>query len=352
MTFQLPRPLLCALAAGFALAGLVSGATAQTQPADMLEIKLALGTSDVNFNPTTASVFKLAESLGFYEKHGVKVTIVALDGTPQAVAALNSGAVDIADISIDAAIRLRADNDIPIRGFAAVAMGNPFLIASKTDITTVEQLVGRSYAIADSGSLDHNLTRAVLASYGVSPDGPQFVAIGAPDVRVQALAAGQVDATTVSFGTYQSIAGTAGIHVLVDPVQYAERSPGQSKFVAALEGTIETKREALQRFTDALADASRAMQASPDTWAAAMASAREDLSADAIAATAAINTPRWCVNGCMNIESLSKAVDFTYANPDFKDVKVVPVDDLIDLSFNAKMLETLGAYDGEVLDKR
>jgi NitT/TauT family transport system substrate-binding protein len=337
---------------GLTLAGLLGTAIAQTQPSDMLEIKLALGTADVNFNPTTASIFKLADSLGFYEKHGVKVTIVALDGTPQAVAALNSGAVDIADIAIDAAIRLRADNDVPIRGITAVAMGNPFLIASKTDIATIEELVGRSYAIADSGSLDHNLTRAVLGSYGISADGPKFVAIGAPDIRVQALAAGQVDATTISFGTYQSIADVKGVHVLVGPDDFAERSPGQSKFVATLEGTIETKREALQRFTDALADASRAMQAEPDKWAEAMAAAREDLSPESIAATASLNASRWCVNGCMNHDSLSKAVEFAYANPDFKDVKVVSVDDLIDLSFNESMLETLGVHEGEVLDAR
>lgn len=337
---------------GLTLASLLGSAAAQTQPTDMLEIKLALGTSDVNFNPTTASIFLLADKLGFYEKHGVKVTIVALDGTPQAVAALNSGAVDIADIAIDAAIRLRADNDVPIRGFTAVAMGNPFLIAAKSDITTVEELVGRSYAIADNGSLDHNLTQAVLASYGVPSDGPKFVAIGAPDIRVQALAAGQIDATTVSFGTYQSIADVPGIHILVDPEDYAERSPGQSKFVAALEGTIETKRDALQRFTDALADASRAMQAEPATWAAEMAAARDDLSPEAIEATAALNASRWCVNGCMNISGLTKAVEFTYANPDFKEVKAVSVDDLIDLSFNEKMLDTFGIFEGEVLDAR
>lgn len=335
------------------LAALLGSAAAQSQSGDVLEINLALGTAEVNFNPTTGSIFRLAEELGYYEKHGVKVNIVALDGTPQAVAALNTGAVDVADISIDAAIRLRADNDVKIRGITAVAMGNPFLVAAKDDITTVEGLVGRSFAIADNGSLDHNLTQALLTSYGIAVDGPSFVAIGAPDIRVQALAAGQVDATTVSFGTYQSIADVPGIHVLVDPNDFAERTPGQSKFVGALESTIETKREALQRFTDALADAARAMNAEPQTWIDAITAARDDLKPAGIKATADINTPRWCVNGCMNIDSLTKAVEFTYANPDFKDVKVVSVDDLIDLSFNAKMLEDLGVSKAEgILDVR
>lgn len=347
MSLPLRHPLLAALVLS---ASLSTAALAQT--ADLPEIKLALGTAEMNFNPTTGSIFRLAETMGFYEAHGVKVTIVALDGTPQAVAALNTGAVDVADITIDAAIRLRADNDVPIRGIVATAMGNPFLIAAREDITSVEGLAGRSFAIADNGSLDHNLTQAVLASYSVASDAPGFVAIGAPDIRVQALAAGQVDATTVSFGTYQSIAGVEGIHVLVDPTEFAERSPGQSKFVATLEGTIETKRDALQRFVDALADAARAMHEDPNRWAEAIAAARDDLTPEAIAATAALNTPRWCVNGCMNPASLAKSVDFAYANPDFAEVKVIPVEDLIDLSFTEKTLETLGVATGDVLDIR
>jgi NitT/TauT family transport system substrate-binding protein len=349
MAFHPKKSAIAVATTVFALSGIVGGAYAQS---DLPEIKVALATADNNFNPTTGSIFKLAEQLGFYEKHGVKVTFVVLDGTPNAVAALNSGDVDAADIAIDAAIRLRADNDVAIRGFAATAMGNPFLIASKDDIKTVEELAGRSYAIADNGSLDHNLTQAVLGTYDVAGDAPNFVAIGAPDIRVQALAAGQVDATTVSFGTYQSIAGTAGIHVLVSADDYAERAPGQSKFLAALEPTLEAKRDALQKFTEALADASRAMVENPNTWIEAMDAARDDLSLESIEATAGLNAKRWCVNSCMNPEALAKAVEFNYANPDFKDVKVLPVEDLVDFSFSGKAMETLGVYKGDVLDAR
>jgi len=345
------RPLVAALATGLTLASLL-GSTALAQSTDLPEINLALASTDADFNPTTGSVFRIAEEMGFYDKHGVKVNVVRLDGTPQAVAALNAGAVDVADITIESAIRLRAENDVPIRGITAVSAGTAFLVAAKDDIATVADLAGRSFAIADSGSLDHNLTVAVLNSYDIPTDAPNFVAIGAPDVRVQALAAGQVDATTVSFGTYQSIADVEGIHVLVDADDFADRSPGQAKFVAALEPTIEAKRDALQRFTDALADAARAMQEDPATWEAAIAAARDDLSPEAISQTAALNTSRWCVNGCMNPENLQAAVEFAYANPEFADIAPVPLEDLVDLSFNEKLLQDLGVYEGDVLDKR
>src|SRR5690606_18704220 len=117
------RPIMRALAiaAGAAAFGLlaVGGALGQ----DMPTLKFALAVADINFNPTTASAFRLADELGIFAKHGVKVEFVTLDGTPQAVAALHSGDVDIADVTIDAALRLRADNNVPVRGIIAVGQG-------------------------------------------------------------------------------------------------------------------------------------------------------------------------------------------------------------------------------------
>ena len=342
-------PLLAALTAMLATAVFAPAHGQETAP-EMLELRLAV--ADPNINPVTDSALKLADSLGYYEAHGVRVTIVLLEGTPQAVAALNSGAVDLADISIDAALRLKADNKVPVRGVVSSTLGPPFLIAAKTEIESVEDLVGRSYAIADNGSLDHNLTQHVLASFGVARDGPQFVAIGAPSVRVQALAAGRVDATTVSYGTYLPIANTPGLHILVSSEEFFAAAPVQSKFVVALESTIAEKREAIQRFTNALLDIARDFDADSGPWVAAMAEAREDLSEENLQATTGYLEGRWCVNGCVNVDYVQKTVDFIYASPDFEDVPVVAATDVTDESFVRNAIETLGAYEGGGIDAR
>ncbi len=345
------RTLLATLLAASTTA-LTPLAATQAKAEDMLELSVALGVDDANFNVTTSSVFRLAEDLGFYKKYNLHVTFVPLDGTPQAVAALQAGAVDAADISLDAAIRLRAANGVPLRGVVAVGTGSPFLIAAKDDIKTLQDLVGRSYAIADNGSLDHTLTQAVLRSQGVDPDGPNFVAIGAPTVRVQALAAGQVDATTVSFGTYASIDGTAGIHVLLPSSEFSTHVPAVSKFVAANEATIASKQAALQAFTNALIETSREMEAHPEKWIAAATAARPDLPPARIELTAKFIADRWCINGCLDPRELDDSVAFVYANPDFKDVPAVAAGDMIDLSFTQRALETLGTAGGTGLDSR
>ncbi|MGZ9810144.1 ABC transporter substrate-binding protein [Pseudoroseicyclus sp. H15] len=344
------RRLLLASSAALSLALAATGAAAQES--DMEQLTIALAVDDANFNLTTGSVFRLAQEFGFFEKHGLEVTYVALDGTPQAAAALQSGDVDAADIGMDAAIRLVAQNDFPIRGIVATATGSPFLIAAVDDIESIEDLEGRSYAIADNGSLDHNLTQSALRGMGMSPDAPSYVAIGAPAVRVQALAAGQVDATTVSFGTYGAIEGTPGFHVVMDADEFSQFAPPMSKFLAVHEDTIAEKDEALLRLTEALIDAARDMEAHPDRWVEAAVAARPDISRENIERNAAFLTTRWCINGCFDPAELQTSVDFIYANPDFEDVPVVPAEALVDFSFTERALEELGTVGGEGLDAR
>jgi NitT/TauT family transport system substrate-binding protein len=316
----------------------------------MLELKL--GVADPNVNPVTDSVLKLADSMGYYEAHGVHVTIVQLEGTPQVVAAINSGDIDVGDIAIDASLRLVGSNAVPIRGIVSSTLGPPYLIATRDDIANVAGLVGRSFAIADNGSLDHNLTRTVLTTMGVDPDGPSYVTIGAPALRVQARAAGRVDATTVSFGTYLPIAATPGLHIIVTPEEFFEAAPVQSKFVVALQSTIDAKHDALQRFVDALVDISRHYDSDPASWVTDMRTVRPDLTADQLSSTAQYLAGRWCVNGCINVDYIQQTVDFIYKGADFADVPAVSADDVTDESFVTSAIADLGAYSGGGVDAR
>lgn len=328
---------------------LFAAAPASSQPA-MVELRLAV--ADESVNPVTDSALKLAETLGYYKARGVNVTIVVLQGTPQAVAALNAGHVDVADIAIDATLRLRGANRVALRGVASSTLGPPYLIAAKSDIKKASDLVGRTFAIADNGSLDHNLTRTVLASLGINPDGPQYVGIGAPTVRVQALAAGRIDATTVSYGTYLPIANRPGLSIIVPPEDFFQAAPIQSKFVVALESTIASKREAVQRFVDGVIATSRLFDSDSAKWIAAMAPARPDLGVEVLSGTTKFLDGRWCVNGCLNPSHIQKTADFIYRGKDFADVPRVAVADVIDESFILNSIKTLGAYKGGGIDAR
>lgn len=335
--------------AAIAFAIALPAATAVAQD-DMLELRLAVASPDIN--PVTDSVLRLAETEGYYERHGVRVTIIGLEGTPQAVAAMNSGAVDLADVGIDAALRLRAENDVALRGVVSATLGPPFLIASRCDIGGIENLAGRTYAISNNGGLDHTLTQRVLAANGVDADAPEYVVIGPPSVRAQALAAGQVDATTVSYGTYFPIADTPGLCIMVSPGDFFEAAPRQSKFVVGLESTIEEKHEAIQRFVNAIVEASRDFDQDPGAWVDIMAVARDDLTPEGLQDTTVLLEGRWCVNGCINVGYIQGTVDFIYDSPDFEGVPLLTADDVTDETFVLTAIEALGAFEGGGIDAR
>lgn len=347
MSWNLSRRRTVGLAAVFLAVALPTLAVAQDE---MLELRLAVASPDIN--PVTDSVLRLAEIEGFYEKHGVEVTIIGLEGTPQAVAALNSGAVDLADIGIDAALRLRAENDVPLRGVVSATLGPPFLIASQCGIESVADLANQTYAISNIGGLDYTLTRRVLAANGIDIDAPEYVVIGPPSVRAQALAAGQVAATTVSYGTFLPVADTPGLCILVSAGDFFQAAPRQSKFVVALESTIDEKREAVQRFVNAIMDASRTYDQDPPAWVEVMASIRDDLTAENLSETTVLLEGRWCVNGCINVGYIQGTVDFIYDSEDFADVTVITAEDVTDESFVLNAIELLGDFDGGGIDER
>lgn len=122
---------------------------------------------------------------------------------------------------------------------------------------------------------------------------------------------------------------------------FSKRAPALSKFVAAREETIAAKGEAIQRFTNALIDASREMAANPVKWIAAI-SAHPDLDPVKVKNTSKFIADRWCVNGCMTTKKIDNSVAFVYANPDFKDIPVLAGSDLFDLTFTTKALPLLG----------
>jgi len=140
--------------------------------------------------------------------------------------------------------------------------------------------------------------------------------------------------------------------VLLSPDQLALRAPAQPKFLVARDDILKEKRVALQRFTDALIDTAREIETKPDLWIEAATAGRPDLSRESIERTAKFNSTLWCVNGCMRPEMLATSLDFTYSNPDFKDVPVIGVADITDLSFTDKSMETMGVFGGIGMDGR
>jgi len=134
---------------------------------------------------------------GFGEKHGLKIEIIPLKNGALAHKALLSGELDSIESSPGAAILAGAHGaDIKITG--CDWPGVPHGLMVRANITKVEDLKGKTVAVAAPGSLPNLLIGAILEKYNVAPADVRFANLGGDLDRFKAVISGVVDAGIVA----------------------------------------------------------------------------------------------------------------------------------------------------------
>jgi NitT/TauT family transport system substrate-binding protein len=330
---RLIRLALAGAALSVALLPMATAATAEP---------FRLITTDLNAQLVPNSVMDLALQLGYFEREGVEVELVRVQQTPSAVAALQAGEGEMANISVDAALQLIARDQLQLKAVVSPNKSLPFLIAAKSDIAAPADLQGRSFGVGRIGSLDHSLSSAVLASKGVDTGTVDFVNIGQPNVRAQALAAGQIDATTMSIGVWMSLEDTTGLEVLVSPDDYYAAAPVVNKVNVVPDAVLAARREDVAAVVRAIVKASRDFSNDPELWVEAMVVARPDVDRQTLEALADSFVASWSVNGGLNRDELQATVDWTYMGEDFQGLRPVTLDEWTDLSIIEEVLASEG----------
>ena len=261
-------------------------------------------TTDLTAQLVPNSVMDLAVQLGYFEREGVDVELVRVQQTPSAVAALQAGEGDMANIAVDAALQLVARDQLKLKAVISPNKSLPFLIAGKDSIRALPDLEGKSFGIGRVGSLDHQPQHQGARERGGRPDKIDFVAIGQPNVRAQALAAGQIDATTMSIGVWLSIPDRTGLAVLVPVDDYFAAAPVINKVNVVPDAVLSAKHDQVAAVVRALIKASRDFASQPELWVDAMAMARPDVDRATLEMLARSFTGSWSVNGGLNRNEL------------------------------------------------
>jgi NitT/TauT family transport system substrate-binding protein len=290
------------------------------------------------------SVLWLARDLGFYQKEGLDVQLTEVDATPSVITAMRTGDVDVGDINFEDVIRLTASGDLPMRAISSASGRNFFMIVGKNSIGSTDELVGKSFAIARVGSQDHALSSKVLGVKGVPAGSVNYVAVGAPNVRAQALVAGQIDATTVSLGTWVTIQNQPNLKVLVGVDDYYNSLPLVNKGNAVTTRVLNEKPEALRRFTTALIKASRYLAENKSAWVDGMAKLRPDIARADLEYLWDQFGASWAVNGQINMPAYQASTDFLYDQGTFPDQPRIQATDWVDTQFVDGALKQVGVY--------
>lgn len=291
------------------------------------------------------SVMDLALQQGYFEREGVEVELVRVQQTPSALAALQAGEGEMANIGVDALLLLVAGGANDLRAVVSPNKSLPFLIASKDAIATPADLAGKSFGIGRPGSLDQSLSTRVMAANGVDTDAVEFVALGQPNVRAQALVAGQVDATTISIGVWSSIPDKTGLHVLIDQDAYYAAAPQVSKVNIVTQKVLDERRDDVKKVITALIKASRDYAADPAVWVAAMEQALPSADKATLEQLGQSFAKSWSVNGGLSKVDLDATVTALYKGEDFASARPVELNEWVDFSPVDEVLAELGTDD-------
>jgi NitT/TauT family transport system substrate-binding protein len=185
------------LVAGMLLAGMSNGARSQAdQPSD--NTKIIVG--QIALSPSHLAFFVALEK-DMFRKAGLDVTAQHLSGgTPAAMASFMSGAVNILVGGATEFVEYSGRKIITGKIFAENADQTYDIVSSK-DITSLEQLKGKTIAISGLNGSDQIYINAVLAKNGISNKDITFLTTGGQLNRITAMASGAVSAIAVSNAT-------------------------------------------------------------------------------------------------------------------------------------------------------
>jgi NitT/TauT family transport system substrate-binding protein len=223
------------------------------------------------------SVIDLADQLGYYKKAGVEVELVRVKATPAAVAALRSGQGEMANIGLDIALQLIARGQMDLKGVISPDKALPYAIVAKNNVADPKQLEGKVFGVGQVGSVDYVQSRMVLTKLGVDIDKMKFLAVGQPLIRAQALAAGQIDATAVTIGTWLTLPSQDGLKLLIDQAAYYQAAPLVTKLNVVTADIAKSRRKDVAAVVKAILTASRDFARNPQLWVDAMTKARPDV---------------------------------------------------------------------------
>jgi NitT/TauT family transport system substrate-binding protein len=232
--------------AAASIAAMTSAAGAET---------LILGHSTwVGYGP-----FYIAQANGYFEEEGIDLELQVMENTPIKMGALMAGQIDLVASTADE-FPTYMKPDIPLHYFLAVDNSNGGDgVVSRTDITTVDGLRGRTVAF-EEGSVSQFFINALLREAGMTQDDIEMVNMTATDAGV-AFTANQVDAAVTWEPHLSQGSATDHGHLLVDSSQ----KPGLIvDVVAARRDTVEEHRGELEALVRAWQRALDFLASNPD----------------------------------------------------------------------------------------
>ena len=209
--------------------------------------KLTIGWSAI---AGSQAPFWITKEAGLFEKNGLDVIMIYLDGGSRATQAMMSGDLPIAQVGCNAPVvaRLRGADITLIAGLLNILA---YSMVVSPEIKKPEDLRGKKLTVSRFGSNSDYATRKILLKWGLRPDIDVAVLQipGGQPTRLAAIQSGQIHGM-VAQPPVTNLARKFKMNIIAEPEDFGGAYPTTP--VAARISFIKDKRETVRKFTRAL----------------------------------------------------------------------------------------------------
>jgi ABC-type nitrate/sulfonate/bicarbonate transport system substrate-binding protein len=311
-------------------------------------------------NPMTlnmGSVPTLASDLGFMSKEGLNVKVVEYDGSPQALAALEGGDAEMAQVNISPVVaevargaRLRVVwgnvNGNPLKPAAPSPGGGGAMLVSSLSFSSVDQLKGARIGISQKGATNHLALVSFLHKNGIDPvTGVRWVEGGTPIERVNKVIDGGIDATWTTSQTLALFEGKRkAFKILASGKELAEGGGIAFLVVVATAELVEAEPQTVLSAVKALVKASRDFSEHPEVWVAAATKRRPEVGREAILKLWEQTRGHWPVNGRLDPKAVEDTSAILVKAGEVSAMPSVPAEEWVEMRFVDTALSELGKW--------
>jgi ABC-type nitrate/sulfonate/bicarbonate transport system substrate-binding protein len=340
----------------------VTSSTTSTTP--LVKGSLILGTFGSGSIANVANAGQSAEWLanpgGFYQQQGVNVTIDALQSSAVILQALESGSINVADISATEAFKTTAlgqANFTAIMGEGAsdcfTCLGG-FFIIGKSSITNVSDLQGKNVGISGVGGQDQQEAIAVLKALNV-PYNPataiNWVPVSTVQARVAGLQQGSLDATVTTAQNLPALNAIPNLTFIVNATTFATLAPPVVPGIIVKTSFLQSNTALLQEFVKGLIVANRAFASNMTMWLNLAEKARPDMNSTQLTTLYNGYSHGFTINGGINMTRAQLGVNYLYTTSEFtsQNVPVISALKFVNTTLVDNVLRQLGvvsAFDG------
>ncbi len=194
MWTAMSRRHFLAMAAGAALAERLAGDDARLRAQGLTPLNVGMSFHNLDGVPAW-----IAQDKHFFEKYGLNVTIISIQGGAKTVAAMAAGDVPIALIGGADIINARS-RGVPLQMIGGLINRFPYDFVVARNITSASQLKGGKGAISGFGGSSEFAVRFALTKLGLDPQDVTLLQVGDESSRLAALQSGQIDFTVLTAG--------------------------------------------------------------------------------------------------------------------------------------------------------